>query len=464
MELPYSFGRYTLIKKIANGGMAEVYVARYRGEEDFSKTVAIKRILPESTGDHRFTSMLIDEAKALVHLQHQNIVQVYELGREGDHLFISMEYVRGIDLKRLLLGVMRKEIKLPLKYILFIILQILQGLDFAHRVKGENGEPLNIVHRDVSPSNILCSWSGEVKVADFGIAKGNHRTHSTIAHQLKGKYSYMSPEQAAGQLVDKRTDIYAAGIVMFELLSGTRLYEDKDDLKVIQKVRRSRIPISKLGGISHELKEICCTALARDSEVRFQNAADFLTSLNGYAIEKGEITSGIEFGEYLKGIYPSEVKEYYDERPRKTRMMTVGSQITKSVPRQLLSLLIILFCVSFPASAAKKHVVIPQSSVQLETRTKAKPATESISTPSEKKKGEGTLSVNALPWGYVTVPGYLSHRETPVRIAKIREGDYILRVEHPPTKSKVSRKIEISEGRSLRCLARFTPKKIISCH
>ena len=149
VKLPYRFGRYTLLKKLANGGMAEVYLARYHGEEGFAKLVAIKRILPHARRGAQFTESLIDEAKALVHLYHQNIVQVYELERELGHFFISMEYVRGIDLGQLLKKILRGEVELPLKYAIYIVSQILQGLDFVHTVPGRGKKPLNIIHRDV---------------------------------------------------------------------------------------------------------------------------------------------------------------------------------------------------------------------------------------------------------------------------------------------------------------------------
>lgn len=317
MELPYRMGRYTLLKKLANGGMAEIYLARYKGEENFSKLVAIKRILPDKSQGPQFIEMLKDEARALVRIQHQNIVQVYELGRDYEHLFISMEYVNGIDLGRLLRHVLSKGVEIPLKFVIHVVSQILQGLDCAHGVFGSDGRPLCLVHRDVSPPNILCSWNGEVKVADFGIAKGNHRTIVTVAHQLKGKYSYMSPEQASGKAVDHRTDLYAVGIILFELISGTRLYDDRSDLKVLEKVRRSRIPLSKIRRAPEDLAQICRIALSRDPRRRYRTAMEFMEKLNRCARTHDLVAYGFEFGRFLRQTFPGEANsemswDYHD--------------------------------------------------------------------------------------------------------------------------------------------------------
>ncbi|MBI4126782.1 MAG: serine/threonine protein kinase, partial [Deltaproteobacteria bacterium] len=187
MQLPYRFGRYTLLQRLAAGGMGEIYRARYEGEGGFSKTVAIKRVLPSHAADTHLTSMFLDEARVLTYLQHQNIVQVFELGKCEEQFFISMEYVDGIDLRRLFLHLMRGELELPRRFLLHIIAQLLQGLDFVHRSSGPDGRPLHLIHRDLSPANILISWNGEVKITDFGIAKGFHRSEETTTVQLKGK-------------------------------------------------------------------------------------------------------------------------------------------------------------------------------------------------------------------------------------------------------------------------------------
>lgn len=456
MRLPCSFGRYNLLRKLANGGMAEIYLARYTGEEGFSKVVAVKRILPEKC-DTQFTAMLVDEARALTHIQHQNVVQVYELGKEGTHPFIAMEYVRGVDLKRLLIGIVRREVILPRRHALFVILQVLQGLACVHRE--------GIVHRDISPANILCSWQGEVKVADFGIAKGIHRTHGTAANQLKGKYSYMSPEQASGKTVDHRTDIYASGIVLFELLSGSRLYDDVDDLKVLQKVRRSHVPISRIRDVPSELKEICCTALSRNPEQRYQTVADFLAALNRYAVERGEVACGFEFGDYLRGLYPDEVEDHSEPICRHTRVMTVGKRRRVFRLKQgLISLLLMSMSITLPAGAAKKKVAAPMQQEIVVEQPIVVERTPRAGRPWKAKREEvSRLSVNAIPWGYVTVPGYVRRREAPLRGLRIKAGMHTIRVEHPPTNASISRKITIAAGQSLRCFARFGPKKALWC-
>jgi serine/threonine protein kinase len=362
MQLPYTFGRYTLLKKLANGGMAEIFLARLSGVEDFSKLVAIKKILPEILKDKQFTNMLRDEAKALVRLQHKNVVRIHELDEEGGQLFISMEYVQGVDLSRLLKDIICGRAKLPLKLTIYIVSQILEGLDFVHRLRCPRGKPLSIVHRDISPPNILCSWNGEIKIADFGIAKGNHRNHATAANQLKGKYSYMSPEQALGRRIDHRTDVFAAGIILFELISKERLFEGSSDFKVIEKVRRARIPFTKISEAPPELKEVCCTALSRDPDDRYQSAGEFLSALNGCSISHGSFMSGLDFGNYLRGLYPDDVSDPGEELPPevhsketgRTCVMTSVQSTGQVLKRMFIASLIILLCFILPASASKQ--------------------------------------------------------------------------------------------------------------
>ena len=215
MRLPHRFGRYVLLEKLAQGGLAEIYRAQYSAESGFSKEVAVKRLLPIWSDNKQFTNMLVDEAKALVHLSHPNIVQVFELGRDQELFYISMELVDGVDLRQLFQKMVTEKIVLPRKLLLFIFAEVIRALDFAHSKKDGSGKELKIIHRDISPQNIMVSYDGAVKVADFGIAKGLHRSWETTVTQIKGKFSYMSPEQAVGGDIDPPSYLYSLLIFFY---------------------------------------------------------------------------------------------------------------------------------------------------------------------------------------------------------------------------------------------------------
>ena len=500
MQLPYRIGRYTLLSKIASGGMAEIYLGRYDGAQGFSKPVAIKRILPGPNKDAQFTTALIDEAKALVQLPHHNIVQVYELGEDGDHLFISMEYVSGVDVGRMLNVLMKKGEALSEKLALYAIAQVLQGLAFVHGVTGSDGEPLGLIHRDISPQNILCSWNGGVKIADFGIAKGSHRTAHTVVNQIKGKYAYMSPEQASGKDIDQRSDLYAVGIILFELLSGKRLYEGTSDLEVIELVKSLPIPLELISHVSPELRQICAIVLSRDPDDRYQTAAEFLSAVNQCAVTAGEIAYAGEFGDFLKNLFPGGVQSV-DERLAvaakdcgmgKTRVMTLPpNKIDKerwfdpaSFKRGLIVSSLIILGLVLPAGASRDAAVIQKAPVKVESEpiVLSKPRPQPVlsveqpsiaevvgSKPEPKKVAPpkpvsptGSISVSAQPWGVISIPGYVSERESPLRGVRVKNGTHTVTVKHIPTNSRVTRKVEVA-GNRVRCFARLGARASMSC-
>ena len=216
------FGQYILLDKVGSGGMAELFKAKKVGIEGFERVLAIKRILPHLSSDEEFIDMFIAEAKLVALLSHKNITQVYDFGKIGQNYFIAMEYIRGKDLRGLLKRCNEKNIKFPITLAVFIAKEVASGLSYAHRQKDSMEKSLNIIHRDVSPQNILISYDGDVKVVDFGIAKAGSQSRTTTG-VLKGKLSYMSPEQAWGKTIDHRSDIFAIGIVLYEMLTGERL-------------------------------------------------------------------------------------------------------------------------------------------------------------------------------------------------------------------------------------------------
>lgn len=277
---PKQFGRFYLLEKLAVGGMAEIYKAKTYGAEGFEKLLAIKRILPHCSADKDFIRMLIDEAKLSVLLSHANVVQVYDLGKVGEDFFISMEYINGVNLRDILYRCREQNRPCPPELAIFIASEICKGLDYAHRKRDSKQKPLNIVHRDVSPQNILISFEGEVKIVDFGIAKAAMNISHTMAGILKGKIAYMSPEQALGKTVDYRTDLFSTGIILYECLTGTKLFSGESQFEVLKKIRTTRVSAAKLPEeIPAPLRNLLGKALAYTTKERYQTAGDMQSEL-----------------------------------------------------------------------------------------------------------------------------------------------------------------------------------------
>jgi serine/threonine protein kinase/ActR/RegA family two-component response regulator len=279
---PGAFGRYQLLEKIAAGGMAEVYKARMKGEEGFEKIVAIKRILPHMADNDDFITMFVDEAKLAAQLTHNNIIHIYDLGRVDAYHYIAMEYVEGKDLRSILKMGQERGYPLPPELALFIASKIGNALEYAHRRVGMDGKELNLVHRDVSPQNILISFEGDIKLCDFGIAKAATKVSQTQTGALKGKLQYMSPEQAWGKKIDRRTDIFSLGIVLFEMLTGQRLFTGDTDLTILEQVRDAKVvaPSTKNYELPKKVDQVVLKALAKNPQDRYQNANEFEKDVN----------------------------------------------------------------------------------------------------------------------------------------------------------------------------------------
>ncbi len=321
---PKQFGKFYLIEKIAVGGMAEIYKAKTFGVDGFEKLLAIKRILPHCAADKDFITMLTDEAKLSVLLSHANIVQVYDFGKVGDDYFISMEYIHGINLRDIMYRCREAQMNVPPEIAVYIISEMCKGLDYAHRKSDANGQPLNIVHRDVSPQNILISYEGEVKIVDFGIAKAQMNISHTMAGILKGKIAYMSPEQALGKAIDHRTDIFSAGILLYEMLTNSKLYTGESQFEVLKKIRTTRIEEGKLPAtIPQQIKWVVAKALAYKAEDRFQNAGDLQIELTKYLYSTYLDFSPRKLAAFIKEVFVAELK---DEQIRRAREAALESQ------------------------------------------------------------------------------------------------------------------------------------------
>jgi serine/threonine protein kinase len=278
------FGPYRLVRQIAVGGMAEIHLAKTKGIAGFEKYVALKMIHPNFAEDEQFIQMLVDEAKIAVQLNHGNIAQTFDLGRVGETFYITMEYVDGADLYKILRRGSEIDLEMPLDVCAFVVKEVASALDHAHRKRDHGGKSLGIVHRDVSPQNVLISYAGEVKLVDFGIAKATMKARQTAVGVIKGKYYYMSPEQAWGDPIDFRSDIFSAGIVLYEMLTGQMLYLEEDLHKLLDMARRADIasPSTLRAGIPPQLEKIVMHALEKVPGERYQSAGDFATDLERF--------------------------------------------------------------------------------------------------------------------------------------------------------------------------------------
>jgi eukaryotic-like serine/threonine-protein kinase len=306
MNLPIKFGPYYLFDFIGKGGMAEIFLAKTLTELGTERLCVIKRILPHLNRDKNFCEMLINEAKIVANLSHANVVKTQQLGQIDQQYYIAMEYVEGVDLNRLLGTLSRAGSALPLQFALYIIIETLKGLDYAHRATDTSGNPYNIIHRDVSPTNVLISNEGEVKLCDFGIAKvtqpglDSEEPHLDEQH-VKGKMAYMSPEHVAGKPIDQRADLFAVGILLWELLNGRRLYKSKDADETFHRASQAVIPpIVNRGFDEFEmLSAVVKKALSKDVERRFANGREFIRAIEDYLHVTGQVVSQLRFSEFL---------------------------------------------------------------------------------------------------------------------------------------------------------------------
>ncbi|MBX7113726.1 MAG: protein kinase [Myxococcaceae bacterium] len=305
-----TFGKYQLIKKLATGGMAEVWLAKQTGIEGFNRHVVLKRILPHLAADPDFIQMFLNEANIASRFNHPNIAQVYDLGERDGQYFITMEFIHGEDLGR----VMRKAwstgqwVASPLA--LRIVANCCEGLFYAHSRADENGKPLKVVHRDISPQNILISFDGSVKLVDFGIAKAADQRSVTKLGAIKGKFAYMAPEQAAGKSLDARTDIFAIGLVLYELLTGVRPLKRDNDLGTLQAALECAIePPSVVAEVPSSLDDVVMNALAKKPDQRYRDARQFQMAIEEYLIGQRMVATSVQISELMDVLFAERRQE-----------------------------------------------------------------------------------------------------------------------------------------------------------
>ena len=311
VKKPAPFGKYFLLERINVGGMAEVFRAKAFGVEGFERLVAVKRILPNIAEDKEFIRMFIEEAKLAVQLNHANIAQIFDLGVVDGAYYIALEHVHGRDLRGIFDRCRTAGEAMPVSQACFMVMKVCEGLDYAHNKRDQSGREISLVHRDVSPQNVLVSFEGEVKLIDFGIAKAAGKGSKTQAGILKGKFGYMSPEQVRGLPVDRRSDVFSCGIVLYELLTGERLFVGESDFSTLEKVRNVEIlpPSTYNRKIPDELERIVLKALAKDVEERYQNAIDLHDELQAFVYTAGEFYSRKDLAGWMKKTFGKEIEE-----------------------------------------------------------------------------------------------------------------------------------------------------------
>ncbi len=323
MDFPQRFGKYTLLKRLATGGMAEIFLAHQRGLGGFEKEVVVKRLLPEHAGNEELVAMFLDEARIAAHLTHPNIAQIYDLGAIEGEYFIAMEYVRGVDLRRLCSHGIAVGNYLPLNHAVRIMAEVCDALAYAHGRADADGQAMSIVHRDISPTNILVTYDGGVKLVDFGIAKAANKATVTRSGQVKGKFGYMAPEQARGDAVDARTDIFAVGINLYEITVGRRLFKGGTEIETLEQVERCAFPTPRQvdARFPEGLERVIMRALAREPDARYGTARDLQMGLEEFLAGAGlRSTAGMLAG-YMRHIFRDQLALESDEAARLRAMV-----------------------------------------------------------------------------------------------------------------------------------------------
>ncbi len=310
--LPKRFGKYTLLRVLAKGGMAELFLAIQKSVAGFEKLLVIKRILPSMNQDKAFIEMLLHEARIAATLSHPNIVQIFDVGQSEGIYYIAMEHVHGEDIRSIVRGMKAKGVpEFPLEHALAIAMGMCAGLSYAHEKRDLDGSELNIVHRDISPQNVVITFSGDVKIVDFGIAKSDTKMHTeTKSGKLKGKVPYMSPEQARGEMIDARSDIFATGVMLFELTTGKRLFKGSSEFETLKLIceRDYPRPSQVRPGYPPELERIVMKSLAKSVVDRYQNTREMQSDLEAFVRANRIAVSNIALSQFMQGLFEDKLQ------------------------------------------------------------------------------------------------------------------------------------------------------------
>ncbi|MCC6808079.1 MAG: serine/threonine protein kinase [Deltaproteobacteria bacterium] len=483
------FGKYRLEQRLAVGGMAEIFLAKLDGPVGFQKELVIKRILPNFATDPDFVSMFLDEAKLVAQLAHPNLVQVFELGSVGNALFLAMEYVDGLDLYTLLRRMRQRSVPMPPDVSVSILLATLRGLHYAHEKTDQMTEtPLGLVHRDVSPSNILVSRAGYVKVTDFGIAKAETRATKTRTGVLKGKFAYMAPEHAQGKAIDRRADLFAVGLIAFELFSGRQAYADPDEHGLFQHAVSGLVPTltEVMTSFSSDVSAVIEKALAYDPDDRFPTCAAFAAelarassafgppadeaALSALVQELDQVDMPLLSGTDVVTLATSvlgpkqeakssqfETTEKEKAQPKRPGRKRIAAALAGSV--------VVAGIITIgKIQGDRAGLVSKPSTPSEETRPASEPtsAAESIpapppaqSPPPARAMKHGFLTINAKPWANVFIDGRDMKMTTPVHDLRLFVGNHRVRLESPGAKRSEEFVVEIQANKTTTKIVNF---------
>ncbi len=432
-NMPVRFGKYTLIRKLAVGGMAELFLALQRSMAGFEKLIVVKRVLPHLVKDESFIEMLLAEARIAATLNHPNVAHIYDVGSVDGQFYIAMEHIHGEDLRSLVRQMKKMNVTaFPLEHALAIVLGCCAGLAYAHDKKDLDGEPMGIVHRDVSPQNILVTFTGDVKLVDFGIAKaGRGQMEDTGSGQLKGKVPYMSPEQAQGEVLDNRSDIFSLGIILFELCTGRRLFRGQNEMETLRKIVEDEYPRPRdlNPNLSPRLEEIILRALEKSQERRYQSARDMQADLEDYIRAEQLKVSSLSLGTWMQDLFKDKLDQQKQllqegrqlaevsaaqvaEEEREGSLGTgAGSHVRQKPPSKLPWILMALVMLAGIAGGVALYLM-----------------------PSEPAapRGPGVLAIESTPPGAaIWIDGERRPDRTPARIAELPVGArYALKLTH----------------------------------
>ena len=329
-------GKYRVVRRLNVGGMAEIYLAQARGIEGFAKYVVLKRILPQYAASDTFVKLFLNEARVTASLDHPNIASVYDIGAVDGVYFFSMEYLHGEDLGHILRELVARRERMPLDLALTIGASVAAGLHAAHEKKGTDAKPLGIVHRDVSPSNVVVTYDGGVKLVDFGVAKLTAQADLTRTGTLKGKVSYMSPEQCNNDPIDRRSDIFALGVLMYELTTQTRLFRTESEAATLRLVLEARIPppSTRAADYPEELEPIVMKALARDREQRYSTARELQVALEEVARSRNLVTSTAALGEWMTRTFGPKLEPWMAAPAASREDAETDAELTQNIVRR----------------------------------------------------------------------------------------------------------------------------------
>ncbi len=510
-DLPKSFGRYELLELLATGGMAHIFRARLASARGTEKELVIKRVLPHLTQNRDFIDMFIDEARISMPLNHGNIVQVFEFGQEGNDFFLAMEYVRGRNLETVLERMKLAEDKVPFPVALFIAAEVAKGLAYAHRFRDPHDRPSGIIHRDVSPQNVLVGFQGEVKLTDFGIAKARSRIRSTAQGIIRGKACYLSPEQAECRELDGRSDLFSLGVVLYEMLTGTRPFEGLSEIETLAKVRQAAVqaPSRLRADIPSELDGAVLKCLNRDPERRFADTGGLQVVLSRILHEQAPGFTSAELAQWMRAYFSEDINRETIARTTRERMLqrlaregdSSGATLStgeilqmgtlsikagdtrKTGSRRWMFLIPLLVVLGLglviwlsPAlraslfgqgpdggsipdagviSAGDSRPVAPDAGAEQE----ASPGGDGRVAADEPRAADrtatvrpparyGQLNINSRPWAYVWLDGRRLPGETPLFGVRARVGKHRLRFYNPELKIEKIKVVRVRHGRT----------------